>query len=85
MRRTIRSAGTTTSTRFSGTIGKGTMGLTVNCARCHDHKFDPIRQKDYYALEASIFGYVETEVPLAPPAEAQAYLARNEEINAQAG
>ena len=50
-----------------GTIGKGTLGLTINCARCHDHKFDPIRQRDYYALEASIFGYVETEVPLAPP------------------
>ena len=66
-----------------GTIGKGTLGLTVNCARCHDHKFDPIRQKDYYALEAAIFGYVETEVPLAPPAEAQAYLAKTEAINAR--
>jgi Protein of unknown function (DUF1553)/Protein of unknown function (DUF1549)/Planctomycete cytochrome C len=31
-------------------IGKGTMALTVNCARCHDHKFDPIPTKDYYAL-----------------------------------
>ena len=66
-----------------GTIGKGTLGLTINCARCHDHKFDPIRQRDYYALEASIFGYVETEVPLAPPAEAAAYLAKNEAINAK--
>lgn len=28
------------------------MGLTVNCARCHDHKFDPITQADYYRLEA---------------------------------
>ena len=64
-----------------GTIGKGTLGLTVNCARCHNHKFDPISQKDYYALEASIFGYVETEVPLAPRAEADAYLAKNEEID----
>ena len=60
-----------------GTIGKGTLGLTVNCARCHNHKFDPISQKDYYALEASLFGYVETEVPLAPKAEAEAYLAKN--------
>ncbi len=64
-----------------GTIGKGTLGLTINCARCHDHKFDPIRQRDYYALEASIFGYVETEVPLAPPTEAAAYLAQNDAIN----
>ena len=33
-----------------GTIGTGVLGLTVNCARCHNHKFDPIPQKDYYAL-----------------------------------
>jgi hypothetical protein len=66
-----------------GTIGKGTLGLTVNCARCHNHKFDPIAQKDYYKLEASIFGYVETEVPLAPKAEADAYLAKNAEIDAR--
>src|SRR5205085_2697817 len=65
------------------TIGKGTLGLTVNCARCHNHKFDPIRQKDYYALEAAIFGYVETEVPLAAPDVAAAYLARNAAIDAR--
>jgi mono/diheme cytochrome c family protein len=66
-----------------GTIGKGTLGLTVNCARCHHHKFDPISQKDYYSIEASLFGYVETEVPLAPKAEADAYLAKNAEIAAK--
>ena len=36
------------------TIGRGLIGLTMGCARCHDHKFDPIAQKDYYAL-AGIF------------------------------
>src|SRR4051794_37247870 len=66
-----------------GTIGKGTLGLTVNCARCHNHKFDPISQKDYYRFEASLFGYVETEVPLAPKQEADAYLAQNHEIDAK--
>ncbi|RPI56801.1 MAG: DUF1553 domain-containing protein, partial [Acidobacteria bacterium] len=66
-----------------GTIGKGMLGLTVNCARCHNHKFDPIAQKDYYSMQASIFGYVETEVPLAPRAEAEAYLLKNEEIDAK--
>jgi mono/diheme cytochrome c family protein len=66
-----------------GTIGKGTLGLTVNCARCHNHKFDPIAQKDYYSLEASLFGYVETEVPLAPKAEGDAYLAKNAELTAK--
>jgi hypothetical protein len=66
-----------------GTIGKGMLGMTVNCARCHNHKFDPISQKDYYSLQASIFGYVETEVPAAPRAEAEAYLLKNEEIDAK--
>jgi hypothetical protein len=32
------------------TIGKGILGQTVGCARCHDHKFDPIPTQDYYAL-----------------------------------
>jgi len=36
------------------TVSKVFLGLTVSCARCHDHKFDPILTKDYYAL-ASIF------------------------------
>jgi mono/diheme cytochrome c family protein len=31
-------------------VTRGTMALTVSCARCHDHKFDPITAKDYYAL-----------------------------------
>ena len=55
------------------TLGRGILGLTVQCARCHDHKFDPILQKDYYSLEASIFGYVETEYPLLPDDQARAY------------
>src|SRR5437899_1509257 len=39
------------------TTGRGVLGLTVQCARCHNHKFDPIPQKDYYSLEATFFGY----------------------------
>jgi hypothetical protein len=35
-------------------VGRGMLGLSVACARCHDHKFDPISQKDYYAL-AGVF------------------------------
>lgn len=34
------------------TIGRGLMGLTLGCARCHDHKFDPLPQRDYYSLLA---------------------------------
>jgi hypothetical protein len=63
------------------TVSRGMLGLTVNCARCHNHKFDPISQKDYYALQASLFGYVETDVPLAPRAEAEAYVQNNKKID----
>ncbi len=39
-----------------GTIGQTFVGLTFNCARCHDHKFDPITQREYYQLTATMAG-----------------------------
>src|SRR4029079_11537407 len=36
--------------------GSAFLGLTVNCARCHDHKFDPIPQADYYRVQAALAG-----------------------------
>ncbi|WP_230776733.1 PSD1 and planctomycete cytochrome C domain-containing protein [Roseiconus lacunae] len=41
------------------TIGKAFMGMTLGCVRCHDHKFDPLTQEDYYAL-AAIFKSTQT-------------------------
>jgi hypothetical protein len=41
------------------TVGKAFLGLTLGCARCHDHKFDPVPTTDYYAL-AGIFGSTQT-------------------------
>jgi hypothetical protein len=55
------------------TVGRGVIGLTVQCARCHNHKFDPIAQKDYYKMQATFFGYVEVDHPLTAPEEAAAY------------
>jgi hypothetical protein len=47
-----------------GTTGTSFLGLTVGCARCHDHKFDPIPQRDYYALQAVFAGVLHEERPL---------------------
>jgi mono/diheme cytochrome c family protein len=49
------------------------LGLTVNCARCHHHKFDPIPQEDYYRLRAAFEGVQHGERVLATQAEQQRY------------
>ncbi len=43
-------------------VTKGFLGLTVSCARCHDHKFDPIPQKDYYSLHGIFASCTEPEI-----------------------
>ncbi|MBL8229042.1 MAG: DUF1553 domain-containing protein [Bryobacterales bacterium] len=45
------------------------LGLTVNCAKCHDHKFDPILQADYYRMAAAFAGVNHAERALATPEE----------------
>ncbi|MGE3804528.1 MAG: DUF1553 domain-containing protein [Gemmataceae bacterium] len=47
------------------TLSRTFLGLTVACARCHDHKFDPISTKDYYALAGVIASTDYVEAPLA--------------------
>ncbi|MEX2026831.1 MAG: DUF1549 and DUF1553 domain-containing protein, partial [Pirellulaceae bacterium] len=54
------------------TLSRGFLGLTVACARCHDHKFDPISTVDYYAL-AGVFASTEyVETPLVSAEEVAA-------------
>jgi mono/diheme cytochrome c family protein len=58
------------------TVGQTFLGLTVNCARCHDHKFDPIRQTEYYRLCASLAGVKHGERTLKGAGEAAAAMAQ---------
>ena len=54
-------------------LTRGFLGLTVACARCHDHKFDPISMKDYYALAGVLYSSPYREYPLAAPQVVEAY------------
>jgi hypothetical protein len=65
------------------TLGQSVLGLSLGCARCHDHKFDPISMNDYYALygifESTRYAFPGSEqkqrvralLPLVPPVESQ--------------
>ncbi len=51
------------------TVSTAFMGLTVGCAKCHDHMYDPILQRDFYAMKALFDPLVLRKVTLATPAE----------------
>ena len=51
------------------TNGGALLGMTIGCARCHNHKFDPIPQKDYYRMQAVFFNAKPTDVPVVSAEE----------------
>ena len=53
-------------------VGQTFLGVTVNCARCQDHKFDPIPQRDYYRIKAALEGVRHGERALLSAREAKA-------------
>ncbi|QDU26576.1 Planctomycete cytochrome C [Anatilimnocola aggregata] len=62
------------------TVTRALLGLTVSCARCHDHKFDPIPTVDYYSLAAAYNGAnLSAEIALASPAQVAAEAQRKKE------
>ncbi|MFN0122351.1 MAG: DUF1553 domain-containing protein [Blastocatellia bacterium] len=65
------------------TVFQGMMGLSVNCARCHDHKFDPVTRLDYYRAMAMLNGQVEYNHPLAAPDVVATHEARKKTVEDQ--
>ncbi len=62
------------------TTSNSFLGLTVGCARCHNHKFDPIPQKDYYRMQAVFFPAKAKDVPLVEKDKVAAHDAENRRI-----
>jgi mono/diheme cytochrome c family protein len=58
-------------------------GLTVACARCHNHKFDPIPQKDYYRIQSVFFSTRNVEYPLVPAHEVERHKAATAQVDAK--
>ncbi len=65
------------------TLSRGLLGLTVSCARCHDHKFDPIPTRDYYSLAASYNGADWADRMLASPGAVAAHKQWEQQVQQQ--
>jgi mono/diheme cytochrome c family protein len=62
-------------------VSRGLMGLTVACARCHNHKFDPIPQKDYYSLYGVFASSTEpAPVVITPTSQNEPYFAHEKQL-----
>ncbi|NDH94889.1 MAG: DUF1549 domain-containing protein, partial [Planctomycetia bacterium] len=65
------------------TLGKAFQGLTISCARCHDHKFDAISQRDYYALFGTLASGRQTQAVIDDEAVRQTGVAEMTDLKRQ--
>jgi hypothetical protein len=70
-------------TEMTNIVGAAFLGVTVGCARCHDHKFDPFRQSDYYRLQAHFAQTQPNDIVLASKEEQEAWKAKATPVQQQ--
>jgi Protein of unknown function (DUF1553)/Protein of unknown function (DUF1549) len=70
-------------TEMTNIVGAAFLGVTVGCARCHDHKFDPFRQSDYYRLQAHFAQLQPNDLVLASKEEQEAWKAKSTPVEAE--
>ena len=63
-------------TEMTNIVGAALLGVTLGCARCHDHKFDPIRHTDYYRMQAFFAPTHDNDIDNASPEEKAAWRGR---------
>ncbi len=70
-------------TEMTNAVGSAMLGVTVGCARCHNHKFDPIRQSDYYRIQSYFSAVYDKDVLKASQAEQEARKSKAEPLEAE--
>jgi hypothetical protein len=70
-------------TEMTNVVGSALLGVTLGCARCHDHKFDPIRQSDYYRIQGYFAAAQPQDIPRAPEEVQAAWKAKVAALDAE--
>ena len=69
-------------TEMTNIVGSAFLGMTLGCARCHDHKFDAIKQSDYYRVQGYFASTVDSDVPLTSSADQAAWKKQFDSVEA---
>lgn len=70
-------------TEMTNIVGSAFLGMTLGCARCHDHKFDAIKQSDYYRVQGYFASTVDYDVPLTSSADQAAWKQKFDAVESQ--